>query len=377
MSYQTCCCSQLSTILGKEVRTLWSTSYQSCIAYGTQATRRCAGWTWWLKWICVLWQYIIVTVCLTWVTVTNLFWTFNATLSAGTCWISGVSFAIWSLNNILRQNLAHSLSLGFGVNTPTNPVSKAGWNLTFNDEFNGTSLDTTKWYTRPNEYPNPFPGGNPPPLYWDASAIQPSSGTIKLQIEKDPKTFTVNTWQGPTSQTVTIDHKVGYLVAKKTEPWGEKLFLQRFGYFETRCRMPRSKATWPAFWMWGGMDWPPEIDVFEVLTSISYSSFSSNYHWGAAGQCFDHDDAAATHPVNNITSDFHIYGCEWDSCFIKWYYDNLLVRVAHDHVNNVFEPMRVLITNGIDTLNNASNFAQLLTLPASFEIDYVRVYEKP
>ncbi len=387
MSYQSCCCSKLNTIISTEVKTLWSTSYQSCTSWATQAVQQCAKWSWWLKWLCVLWQYVLVVVCLIWTTVTNVFWTLNAYASLGTCW-SGMSYAVWSLNNILRINLANSLALGLGVNTPPNPIAKSGWNLSFNDEFTTPVLNPNKWFTTPQEA-NPFPlepylsQGTAAPFYWDASAVHTSgsTGMVDLTIELDSRTFPVSNWGGPIlvsgqPLTWTIDRKIGYLVAKRKETWGEFLFLQRFGFFETRCRMPQSKATWPAFWMWGGMDWPPEIDVFEVLTTVSRTRFMGNIHWGADGQCFSHGQHSATHLVNDISAGFHIYGCEWDSCFVKWYYDNQLVRVAHDHVNHLFEPMRVVINNAIDIMNNPNDFATTLTPPAAFTVDYVRVYRR-
>jgi beta-glucanase (GH16 family) len=179
---------------------------------------------------------------------------------------------------------------------------------------------------------------------------------------------------------VTIDHKHGVLTAKVTMPWApegcnEKDFSQRFGFFEIRCKIPDSPAMWPAFWLSGAMDWPPEIDIFEIYTTKAVDAFESNYHWGANDQCFGHDSDVAGHKVNDTTASMHIYACEWDSCFIKWYYDNLLVRVAYKHVTNVFEPMRVIVSAGIDDMNDKS-YASHLKLPASFDVDYVRVYAR-
>jgi len=280
--------------------------------------------------------------------------------------------------------------LGFGVTTPANPITKPGWTLTFNDEFNGNALDATKWYSSYTDRPNPFSdedkyiaNGIVPREYYDDSAIIVSNG-LKLIIDYDPKTFIIKDWNGqpiinPTTgqpYSVTINHKVGVVTAKKTESWGEKHFSQRFGYFEIRCKLPQSRATWPAFWLSGIMDWPPEIDIFEIYTSRSFASFNSNYHWGVdKNKCFPHESDVASHHVNDVSAGFHNYACEWDTCFIKWYYDGLLVRIAHKKVNCVIEPMQIIINNAIDNLNNPNNFASLLTLPAFFEIEYFRAYE--
>lgn len=337
----------------------------------------------------MLWVWVKVITCLVWTTITTIFWTIAGYSSIMTCSIFGVDFAVNTLNGILSNNLHNNILLGFGSNTPPNPITKPGWQLTFNDEFPGNSIDNTKWYKKYIDRPNPFSDGDKfinngtiPREYYDDTAINVSSGTLKLLIDYEPKTFTINDWSGPVINpgtglpySVTIDHKVGVVVAKETLPWGEKPFTQRFGFFEARCKIPTSKATWPAFWISGSVDWPPEIDIFEIYTSKSFKVFESNYHWGRENDCFEHESDAAKHNVNNVSSQFHIYGCEWDSCFIKWYYDNLLVRVAHKNVTNVFEPMVLIVNNAIDNMN-APNFATELTLPAVFEIDYVRVYSK-
>jgi beta-glucanase (GH16 family) len=292
------------------------------------------------------------------------------------------------LNGILKNNLENSLQLGFGINTPPNPIAKSGWQLTFNDEFSGSTLDDTKWYKKYINQPNPFSdyqeyidSGTIPKEYSDDSAIYVSGGSLKLSIEFDPKTFIVKDWNGPIINpatgspfTVTIDRKIGSIVAKKTESWGDvHPFNQRFGFFEARCKIPSSKATWPAFWLTGFLDWPPEIDIFEIYTSKSNTAFESNYHWGKKDDCFEHSSDVKEHTVNNTSNEFHIYACEWDSCFIKWYYDNMLVRVAHNNVNHVFEPMVLILNNAIQKV---PNYESELSLPTFFEIDYVRVYSK-
>lgn len=254
-----------------------------------------------------------------------------------------------------------------------------------------------------------------PKQYQDESAVEVSGGTLKLKIMHDPRLFNLKDWNGdiinPSTMQpyqVTINHKVGIISSKEILPWcicecgsgeryrcpcSEKDYSQRFGFFEIRCKLPSSKAIWPAFWLSGAVEWPPEIDVFEMFTSKSFKAFESNYHWGKEKDCFEHSSDSKKHDVNNVSENFHIYACEWDSCFIKWYYDNLLVRVAHKNVTNVFERMKIIVSNGIDDLNNKSmyephsyssdkdrldlpNYENELIPPAIFEVDYVRAYKK-
>ena len=295
------------------------------------------------------------------------------------------------LNVLIKYNLKYSLKLGLGK--PYNTIDKNKWQLTFSDEFEGNSIDTDKWFTRYIDRPNVFnwnlsnaDGKTPPKEYYDDSAISVSNGILKLNIEKDKKTMVVKDWYGivinPKTNSpyfTTIENKVGVVVAKQ----GEKAFSQRFGYFEAKCKMPKSSAAWPAFWLYGSVNWPPEIDIFEVYTKNSFSSFNSNYHWGinndgipvSKREAYEHDSDVKTHKLVNLSEDFHVYACEWDSLYIKWYFDNILVRVAYKNVTSICEALTVIMNNAVDDIN-AKDYNNDLTLPTSFEIEYIKIYSK-
>ena len=58
-----------------------------------------------------------------------------------------------------------------------------------------------------------------------------------------------------------------------------KSFGFKYGYIETRVKMPKGFALWPALWLrdWGG--WGYEIDVFEGFDRSS-RTFRTSYWWG-------------------------------------------------------------------------------------------------
>ena len=101
-------------------------------------------------------------------------------------------------------------------------------------------------------------------------------------------------------------------------------------------------------------------------------NFESNVHWGVDGensrgmQCW-------THKLFNLTSDFHLYACEWTPDFIKFYFDGILIRTVKDKkILKWFEqPLMVIIGNGIsmDKIESA-------VFPNIHEVDYVKVYSK-
>ncbi len=419
MSYQTCCSKQLGKIVKDELKVLKSSAFRLCRIKKREYAQNCISrrkanlknlekrpknirWffkilLWFGNFFCFALAWVKAFLCWILMAIIIIFWTVLGFISV---WIFGffwLSIPVFVLNGVLKTNLKNSIKSSSGKGISPNPFLKPGWKNTFYDEFEGETIDTSKWYPKFTDRPNPFSdyeifitNGVAPKEYNGEAAIQVSNSVLKLYIDYEPKTFIINDWNGPiinpaTGQpySVTINYKAGAVVAKGAEASGERPFAQRFGFFETRCKVANSKATWPAFWLSGAVDWPPEIDIFEIYTSNSFKKFNSNYHWGVNNdgksdtqkQCFKHRSSVGRHNTSNLSSDFHIYACEWDSGFIKWYFDNILVRVAHRNVTNIFEPLMLIINHSIDNMNSP-NYQAALTLPAIFEIDYCRVYQK-
>ena len=92
--------------------------------------------------------------------------------------------------------------------------------MVWNDEFNGNSLDGSKWATPPAWFRQ---GG----CYWSNDNHQMTGdGKVKLSV------------------TESNDGKV-YCGALRTH----NKFDKKYGYFETRCTVPAIHGGWAAFWM--------------------------------------------------------------------------------------------------------------------------------
>jgi beta-glucanase (GH16 family) len=156
----------------------------------------------------------------------------------------------------------------------------------------------------------------------------------------------------------------------------------QYGYFEARLKLPREKGTWPAFWMLpkNFVQFPDDGEI-DIMEAVGYEP--GRVYVGV------HSKAYTGETVKNVgknvptaQSDFHVYAVEWTPDFIKGYVDNeLCFEFLNDHRGNTntwpFDKPFYLKLN-LAWGGNWGGFEGLdpSCLPATYEIDYVRVYQK-
>ena len=245
------------------------------------------------------------------------------------------------------------------------PPVDGKWKMTFQDEFDGTQVDTNKWSTY---------GEN----YWDKvshfskETTFVSGGLAHLRFEKkrghhndDPKR--------PES-----DYATGFL-----ESFGK--FTQRYGYFEARMKLPTAPGLWPAFWMMpdrggSGPQWQRsdtksggmEFDIMEHLTRWGANRFNIAMHWDGYGK--EHKSIGSTCVYFTPDKDgFVTSGLLWEPGLLVFYCQGREIgRWANERVASVPEDMMFTLPAGgwdNDWLDHAR-------LPDEFVIDYVRVWQR-
>ena len=157
-----------------------------------------------------------------------------------------------------------------------------------------------------------------------------------------------------------------------------------YGYFEARLKVPTGKGTWPAFWMMpkNFTSWPldGEIDIMEYVgyePNVVHASVHTMAYYHTIGT-----QKTATKTIQNAETDFHIYAMEWTADKIDGYVDGVkYFTFNNDKTNNKntwpFNAPFYLKLN----LAWGGNWGGALgidatKLPAVYEIDYVRVYQK-
>ena len=157
----------------------------------------------------------------------------------------------------------------------------------------------------------------------------------------------------------------------------------QYGWFEARIKVSDVPGSWPAFWMMpqNFHTWPGdgEIDIMEYAISTqgkdkSSSSIHCNaFNWPAGTQ--------KTHvqAVPKAATEYHVYALEWTAEEMKFYVDGKLHLTfkndgkGYDHWP--FDAPFYLKFN-MAWGGNMGGKTDLSGLPATYEVDYVRVFKK-
>ncbi|WP_433326258.1 family 16 glycosylhydrolase [Spirillospora sp. CA-294931] len=256
---------------------------------------------------------------------------------------------------------------------PPNPPSKDGYTLDFQEEFNGTSLDQSKWL------PKYLPHWTSTPENAKARYTV-ADGVLTERLDADTPA-----WNAKWDSTVKISSIQSY-----NKDWWHKFnasmpndhhepdfngYTTKYGYFEVRAKMANvGGGGHQAFWLVGTDDTSsasanPEIDMIETFFSRPANWRIAGYGWGDPnflGSWYSSDQAV---PSGEPTKEFHNYGMEWTPTQLKFYYDGQLYRTIDDAPNM---PMGMIL--GIYT--DAGSGQHNDVWPKTWNVDYVRVYKK-
>jgi beta-glucanase (GH16 family) len=210
------------------------------------------------------------------------------------------------------------------------PVGPGGsWKATFRDEFNGTSLDTSKWNYG-------FGWGSP----YSNSALE-CTNPSQVRVTGGKLVIT------PKNQPLRIDackrgdNDYGRYISGAIQT--KNKFSQQHGYFEVRLRGAQGAGFNSAFWgKRADESWPPEIDVVEILGK-NKRYYHTVHHKSPIAGSNDKWDSGSNFAAFDPTSGFHTYGVEWSPTFIKWYVDGKLVKTFIDYTNT---PSVMQMVNG-------------------------------
>ena len=155
-------------------------------------------------------------------------------------------------------------------------------------------------------------------------------------------------------------------------------------YLEVKAKFPTGDKVWPAIWLIDDSEnrtWPPEIDIWEYFGKFFNTNRSDEmymrYIYGTWNNKEDHSSVIeAFQSIYNASSQWHIYGFNWNDSTMKWYIDQNLV---HTKTNGIEipsidwpdKPMCLVINNGLLNVVDEGN----TIFPNTLLLDYIRLFE--
>jgi len=168
----------------------------------------------------------------------------------------------------------------------------------------------------------------------------------------------------------------GRVYAKVTEGW-------TYGYIEASIKLPSGKGTWPAFWMMpvNFTSWPDDGEI-DIMEEVGYrpNYVSSSLHANSHVHTNNTQVTKETY-CDGAEGAFHTYAIEWTSSKITTYVDGEeLLSYANRGLGHddwpYDSPFYVIFNLAWGGSWGGAQGVDESALPATMEIDYIRVFQK-
>jgi hypothetical protein len=261
-----------------------------------------------------------------------------------------------------------------------NGLDRSGYQLEFNDDFDGSTLDRTRWL--PHYLPQ-----------WSSRAASAaryglSDSLLRLRIDWDqpPWNPAVDGWlrvsslqtgvfAGPVGSSIGQHRFAPGLTVREAQD-AMRLYAPQYGLIECRARAVADPANMVALWLIGFEDRPErsaEILVFEIfgrdVTATTAIVGIGVHPFG---------DASITDDVERVAlavdaRTFHDYAAEWTAERIRFFVDDVLVREVRQ---SPAYPMQLMLNvyefaEGPDPVSPPERY------PKEFLVDWVRGWRRP
>ena len=220
-----------------------------------------------------------------------------------------------------------------------------GYELYWEDQFDGDKLDPQKWAVR---------GVGPRAVgYVSPKAVKVNGGFLEL------------------SAFVENDSVLTGIVGT------DGLFMTKYGYFECCAQLQKSKGNWAAFWMQSpgiskGEDpakFGTEIDIMEYFKKLGNNMISHNLHWAYGPN--QQSTGSYTSVVDGVDKGFHTFSVEWTPEKYAFFVDGY----KYHEVTRAISHIEEYIILSMELPHNMEELKDSL-LPDVYIVDYVKVYKK-
>lgn len=252
----------------------------------------------------------------------------------------------------------------------TTDLSYEGYNLKWEDQFEGESLNRDDWNV---ELHDPGWVNNELQSYVDSPEnIYLQDGSLVLKpVENMNEDGSVSY----TSGRINTQHKHDF----------------KYGLFEARVKVPEGQGFLPAFWMMPTDEnlygqWPRcgEIDIMEVLGNNTDTSYGTIHY----GNPHSESQGSYTLDEGSFSEEYHVFDVEWEPGKISWYVDGKLIHTEDNWYSATegqgeitypapFDQPFYIILNlavGGNWPGNPDDTTDIKN--SAYYIDYVKVYQK-
>lgn len=232
-----------------------------------------------------------------------------------------------------------------GVRPDVTTPAGDGYTLAFDDEFNGSTVDTARWNFRTDQKAKSAQL---------ARNVSEGGGVLSIALKKE--------------QYGNYAYTAGGVVSR--QPF-------RYGYYETRARTPVGAGWHTSFWAMAGDGsdtYTPkrrtEIDQFEINSSAPKNISQGVIAWKPDGSSTSIGRRTAQ-PGFDTSAGWHTYGFDWTEDRVAFYVDGTLTNTAtYPPSADTHDYLDIWLTSiGYETVDETK-------LPATAQFDYVRYYQK-
>ncbi|MEM9296036.1 MAG: glycoside hydrolase family 16 protein, partial [Planctomycetota bacterium] len=244
------------------------------------------------------------------------------------------------------------LALAAPVPSQAGVVIQPGWGApVFRDEFDGNQVNQGAWQV------SNFSNQNNNELqHYHPDQVLVYDGALHLWAERD------DNW------TYGRNYNSGHV--RTWQEW-------RYGRFEVRAKIPWGQGLWPAIWLLPRHSaWPVggEIDIMENVGSNTYFVKGSyHYNWAPGSPITSNADYITG---EDFAAGYHDYAVEWEQDQLRFYVDGNLYHTVYNPIQPDPAPMSLILNLAVGGdwpgPPNGST-----PLPTPFDIDYVRVWQRP
>ena len=250
--------------------------------------------------------------------------------------------------------------------------------LVWQDEFDGTELDTSKWDYRLSMMNKRHPAWTDKGVHLDGN----SNAVFTLMTDEDGNPVSSQLQTGynymdePIQQTKFETNHLQWNIGKLKE----NKFTHTYGYYECRCRLQQKLGWWSAFWIQSpiiGASLDPaetgtEIDVMESFAPghvVPHNAYTGGY-----GQ--DMKRAKIGGNIDLDAEEFHRFGVLWDETGYTFYVDGVEDGHISEYVSK--RPEFILISTEVRGYRREDH----KPIPEAYEnqgdtflVDYVRIFD--